>query len=116
MKHLIAIFTLWVSLLSPAASAPALTLEELRDWSGLTTAALSPDGRHIAAIIFSGTNYGLILIDAETLAVKKLREGGWYNKGYWGYLKASHAVTWAHSASIRYPRSSTPPGSRRRSS
>ena len=95
MKHLIAIFTLWASLVSPAASAPALTLEELSDWSGMTTAALSPDGRHIAAILFSGTNYGLILIDTETLAVKKLRESGWYNKGYWGYLKAPYAVTWA---------------------
>lgn len=79
---------------SPALSQP-VTLEELTDPSGMTTASLSPDGRHIAAIVYNGTNHGLILVDTDTLAVKKLRQGGFVSKGHWGYHKAPRDVTWA---------------------
>lgn len=82
MRVLASILVLCLSLLSTAARAQPLTLEDMTDASGMTMASLSPDGRHIAAILFGGTNYVLILIDTETLAVKKLREGGRYSKGY----------------------------------
>lgn len=95
MKYFSAIVALCASFLSSVACAQALTLEEMSDASGMTVATLSPDGRHIAAILFSGINYGLILIDTETLAVKKLREGRRFSKGYWSYLKAPRDVTWA---------------------
>lgn len=95
MTYLASILVLCLSLLSTAARAQPLTLEDMTDASGMTMASLSPDGRHIAAILFGGTNYVLILIETETLAVKKLREGGRYSKGYWSYLKAPYNVTWA---------------------
>lgn len=95
MKYLTAILTLCTTLVSTAAGAQALSLEDMTDATGMTTATMSPDGRHIAAILFTGLNYGLILIDTDTLAVKKLYEGGRYSKGYWSYLKAPLDVTWA---------------------
>lgn len=79
---------------APASSQP-LALEELTDPSGMTKATLSPDGRHIAAIIYNGTNHGLILVNTETLAVTKLREGGVVSKGFWSYNKAPRNVIWA---------------------
>lgn len=95
MNYLTAILIFCAALLAPAASAEPLTLEELTDPSGMTVATLSPDGRHIAAILFDGLNYGLILVDTETLAVKKLRKGARFSKGFWSYLKAPRDVTWA---------------------
>lgn len=95
MHYLATILALCAALCSLAASARPLSLEEMTDASGMTMATLSPDGRHIAAILFGGVNYGLILIDTETLAVKKLREGKRFSKGYWSYLKAPRHVTWA---------------------
>ena len=95
MKHLRFLFAACSALLSTAALAQALTLEELTDPSGMTMATLSPDGRHIAAVLYTGTNHGLILIDTQTLAVRQLREGGRYSKGYWSYQKAPRNVTWA---------------------
>ncbi|WP_313706835.1 hypothetical protein [Massilia sp.] len=73
MNRLTAVFLFCAALLAPAASAQPLSLEELIDASGMTVATLSPDGRHIAAILFDGINHGLILVDTDTLAVKKLR-------------------------------------------
>lgn len=73
----------------------SLTLEELTDPSGMTKATLSPDGRHIAAILFDGSNHGLILVNTETLAVTQLGESGRVSKGYWSYYKAPRDVTWA---------------------
>lgn len=61
----------------------------------MRSATLSPDGRHIAAILFDGLNYGLILVDTETLAVRKLRKGARFSKGFWSYLKAPRDVIWA---------------------
>jgi dienelactone hydrolase len=77
------------------ASPQTLTLEELTAPSGMTKATLSPDGRHIAAIIYNGTNHGLILVDTDTLAVKKLSEGGMVSQGFWRYNKAPRNVAWA---------------------
>lgn len=95
MNRLTAVLLFCAALLAPAASAQPLSLEELIDASGMTVATLSPDGRHIAAILFDGINHGLILVDTDTLAVKKLREGARFSKGHWSYLKAPRGVIWA---------------------
>lgn len=95
MKYISAILAFCSALLSPATCAQELSLEDLADASGMTVAKLSPDARHIAAILFNGLKHGLILIDTETLAVRKLREGGRYSKGFWSYMKTPQNVTWA---------------------
>lgn len=95
MKRITAILSLCAAFAAGTASAQPLALKDMSDASGMTTARLSPDGRHIAAILFDGINYGLILVDTDTLAVKKLRQGARFSKGYWSYLKAPRDVTWA---------------------
>jgi dienelactone hydrolase len=97
MKYFAPLLFLGSLLAAPAAWPQMLTLQALTDPSGMMKAALSPDGKHIAAIVFNGTNHGLILVDTDTLAVKKLREGGFVSKGFWGYHKAPLDVTWAGS-------------------
>lgn len=52
-----------------------LTIDEIIDPAGMIQASLSPDGRHIAAIVYNGTNHGLVLIDTVTYQVRKIREG-----------------------------------------
>lgn len=96
----VAILSLCTAMVAVSASAEPLRFEDMSDASGMTVARLSPDGRHIAAILFDGINYGLILIDTDTLAVKKLRQGKRYSKGYWSYLKAPRDVTWADNEVI----------------
>ncbi|QOL50215.1 alpha/beta hydrolase family protein [Massilia litorea] len=95
MNLLTTIAFLCAAFFSTTASSQVLTPEELTDPAGMLRASLSPDGRHIAAIIFNGLNHGLILIDTDTLAVKKLIQGKRFSKGYWSYNKAPRDLTWA---------------------
>lgn len=95
MRYLISIIAVCSLLVSTLALSQPLTPEELTDPSGMTQATLSPDGKHIAAILYNGTNHSLILIDTDTLAVRQLRDGDYVSKGYWRYLKAPRKVTWA---------------------
>jgi dienelactone hydrolase len=95
MKRLAAFVLLWSVFAAMPAHSEPLTLEELTAPAGMMKATLSPDGKHIAAILYNGTNHGLILVDTATLAVTKLREGLFVSKGHWGYHKAPRDVTWA---------------------
>ena len=94
MKSL-ALFVLLSVFAATVAYSQPVTLEELTDPSGMTKATLSPDGKHIAAILYNGTNHGLILVNTRTLAVKELSQGEFVSKGHWGYHKAPRDVTWA---------------------
>jgi dipeptidyl aminopeptidase/acylaminoacyl peptidase len=78
----------------PAAAEP-LTIEELVDPSGMLSATLSPDGKHVAAIVYNGTNYGLVLIDTATFSFTKLSEGRYVEKGFYRYHKAPRRVRWS---------------------
>lgn len=78
-----------------ALCAEPHTIEEMTDPRGMTEAALSPDGKHIAAIIFDGYTHALIKIDTATRDVKLIRSGKRENKGHWSYFKAPVDVTWA---------------------
>ncbi|MES2069647.1 MAG: S9 family peptidase [Pseudomonadota bacterium] len=77
------------------ADTPAsLTLDEALNPAGIASARLSPDGKQIAAIIFTGTNHGLVLIDSETLSAKVIIEGYHAVEGYWSFKKEPHSATW----------------------
>jgi len=72
MRYLTTILGWCACVVSTAALAQTLTFEEMSSATGMTKATLSPDGRHIAAILFDGLNRALIVIDTDTLAVKSL--------------------------------------------
>ena len=66
--------------------AGAMTIVDAINPVGITKATLSPDGRHIAAIVYSGGNHAIILIDVDSTAAKIIFEGklstasGWINR------------------------------------
>ncbi len=96
MKRLIACVLLCFVASVAFSSEPAkLTINELLDPSGMTTATLSPDGKHIAAVIFNGTNYGLVLIDTTTFKTTKLSEGRYATVGFYRYHRAPRRVEWS---------------------
>lgn len=61
----------------------------------MLSASLSPDGKHIAAVLFNGTNYGLVLFDTATMEHRKLKDGRYAQTGHWIYHKAPRRVRWA---------------------
>lgn len=72
-----------------------LSIDDAVAPEGMLSASLSPDGRHIAAVIYNGTNYGLILLDTATFTPKTLAQGRKSHVGLWNYLKAPRRVAWA---------------------
>lgn len=78
-----------------AMGGEPLDIETVIDPSGTTMAALSPDTKHIAAIIFNGNTHGLVLIDTLTGKSKVLVQGRQVKMGFWGYHKAPRRVIWA---------------------
>ncbi|MCC2958814.1 S9 family peptidase [Massilia sp. IC2-477] len=98
MKRLIAcLLMLFLSSSAVSDETGKLTIDELVDPSGMKAATLSPDGKHIAAIIYNGTNYGLVLIDTSTFASKKLSEGRYATAGFYQYHRAPRGVRWSGS-------------------
>jgi hypothetical protein len=90
----------WVSVLpllgyffSATAAAP-LTVDLALRPEGTRYASLSPDGKHIASVIFNGTNFGLVLYDTATLDARMLRVGGRVQDGFYTYTKAPREVIW----------------------
>lgn len=77
----------------PVAAAP-LTTEQAAEPSGTLAVSLSPDGRHLASIIFNGTNYGLALHDSANLKATMLQVGKRVQEGLWNFHKAPRDVTW----------------------
>ncbi len=49
-----------------------VTIEQALDTEGILSAAISPDGKHIAAISFSGIRRNVVLIDIDTMSVKTI--------------------------------------------
>lgn len=83
-----------LSLPAIAETPVPLTMDDALNPAGISSAALSPDGKQIAAIIFSGTNHGLVLIDSISLKAKMIIEGRRTMEGYWIFNKEPHAATW----------------------
>lgn len=75
--------------------AEPLTIDEVVEPGGMIAAKLSPDGSQIAAIVFTGLNHGLILIDVETLEAKTVISGKRVRDGFYTYNKTPRDVVWA---------------------
>ena len=93
MKRLI-FFVIWSCTCLSFSQAAQLEIEQAIDSRGTTYASLSPNGKHIATVIFNGTNYGLVIYDTETLTPRLLTSGGRGREGFYTYTKAPREITW----------------------
>lgn len=71
-----------------------LTIEQAVDPRGTREVSLSPDGKHLVSVIFNGTNFGLLLHDTDTMAVRMLSTGKRVTEGFWTFNKMPRKVTW----------------------
>lgn len=77
----------------PAQASP-LTIEQAVEPTGTLAVSLSPDGKHLASIIYNGTNHGLLLHDTADMSAKLLSFGKRVQEGFWDFHKAPRNVTW----------------------
>lgn len=82
------------SIAGRAAQAEPLTIEQAVDPTGTLAVSLSPDGKHLASIIYNGTNHGLLLHDTADMSAKLLSFGRRVQEGFWNFHKAPRNVTW----------------------
>ena len=71
-----------------------LSIAEAIDPHSVESARLSPDGKHIAVIGYTGLNHGLFLIDTETHAGKLIINGQRVQEGNWIFDKEPRSVIW----------------------
>ena len=68
--------------LAAPSLAAGLTVAEAINPFGIKSARLSPDGKHIGVIGFTGLTYGLMVIDADTQVSKMLIVGRRVKEGH----------------------------------
>lgn len=96
MNRLRARLLILVCLIQAVAQAEPVPIDAVIAPGGMLTAALSPDTKHVAAIVYNGTNYGLILMDTATREVVPLSMSGKYvTTSHYRYFKAPRWVRWA---------------------
>lgn len=84
----------------PAPPPPARTPEppvsiDVMAWSpGMLHARLSPDGKHIAAIMFNGLSHALMLAEVDTLVFKPIVQSVKAQDGFYEYDKIPRFVVW----------------------
>ncbi|WP_394781399.1 alpha/beta hydrolase family protein [Undibacterium sp.] len=80
---------------APALATGPLTLTEALDPDGIMSARLSPDGKHIAVILFNGLGYSVVLIDSETMVAKTIITSRYVSEGMWSFNKQPRSAIWA---------------------
>lgn len=88
-----------MGLLAPASAEP-VEIEQFIQPDGILSAKISPDGRHIAAILYDGFSRTLNLIDTSNLEYRALDWGKNGETGLWIYEKEPREVTWAGNDAI----------------
>ncbi len=67
------VLTIALCVFSAEAKA-AITIDQAIDTDGILAAAISPNGKYVAAIGYAGISTGVMLIDLETMSVKTIRQ------------------------------------------
>lgn len=87
-------FLLLFACLAPGSAAELVSVDDLVTPDGMTSAVLSPDGRHIAAIEFNGFGRGLRIIDTETMSGKWAVVERRAMRGNYHFVKSPRRATW----------------------
>lgn len=77
-----------------AGETPSLTPRQTADARGFKSAEISPNGKYVAAIGYTGDFLGVILIDTETHERKQLRNSGWGAIGFTHFRKTPRRAIW----------------------
>jgi pimeloyl-ACP methyl ester carboxylesterase len=100
MKKLTALPFALFCLCTASGAVEPVSIETLTDPAGVGSAAVSPDGKHIAALIYTGALHEVMVADVDTLEFKPLiktveaRTPGWYS------VRRPIHVGWAGSAML----------------
>ncbi|XLZ67951.1 S9 family peptidase [Massilia sp. SR12] len=82
--------------MSSAIAATPLKINDATAPGAMLKVVISPDTKHLASIVFNGTNYGLAMFDSETLKAKLIYDGSGGRLGSYNlYLRAPSNVEWA---------------------
>lgn len=76
------------------AHAAPLTVDQAINPNGALSASLSPDGKHVAVVLFNGISYGLTLYDTATTETRMLSFSRHVIEGHWSFVKSPRDVTW----------------------
>ena len=87
-------FLLFFACLAPGSAAELVSVDDLVTPDAMTSAVLSPDGRHIAAIEFNGFGRGLRIIDTETMSGKWAVVERRAMRGNYHFVKSPRRATW----------------------
>lgn len=81
--------------LGGAVQAAPLSVVQATKPNGAISASLSPDGKHVAIVFFTGLVHELQIYDTESGESKVLSYSERVTEGFWSFVKAPRAVTWA---------------------
>jgi dienelactone hydrolase len=71
-----------------------VALDTLTNPAGMTTARISPDGKHIAAILFDGTTHSVVLADAEKLEFELFTGPKTEVDGFYIFKRQPNSLLW----------------------
>lgn len=96
MRKFFLSFLALTSAMSGAVAGTPLSIDDAIAPGAMLKVVISPDTKHLAGILFNGTNYGLAIYDSVTLKAKLVYDGSDRGFGrYWTYLRAPTNVEWA---------------------
>lgn len=78
----------------PSEAFAVVSIADITDPRGAYSVGLSPDGKHIALIGFSGSTHGLIIVDVASMASKMIVQGRRVVEAQWVFNKEPQSVTW----------------------
>lgn len=93
IRRLLIILNLLICTLATPA-AMALKIDDIVNPTGVTSVVLSPDGKHVALIGYTGLNHSLIMFDADTHTSRIIITSKRVTELNWKFYKEPRAVTW----------------------
>ncbi|MBV8466405.1 MAG: S9 family peptidase [Burkholderiales bacterium] len=93
-KQIIALIVSIGAAVYACAADDSLTLMQAITPPRILDAEISPDGKHVVAISYTGYHYGLMLIDMGDLSTKILVSGKRVEEGFWIFNKEPQHITW----------------------
>lgn len=101
-------FVACYALLTASQAAEPLSLTETFGAAGVNNAAISPDGRHVAAVISASFGNQVVVIKTDDLSSRTVIESKWVQDGFYKIKKDPSRVKWITSEwlSVDYPYSS----------
>lgn len=101
-------FVACYALLTASQAAEPLSLTETFGAAGVNNAAISPDGRHVAAVVSVSFGNQVVVIKTDDLSSRTVIESKWVQDGFYKIKKDPSRVKWITSEwlSVDYPYSS----------